>query len=338
MRIEAATKGNLPFKKMKNYHDRAEELRGRGRFTEAVEIWYSALELIAEKRPEFKEDLAALEKEGIATWKIIIYNGIAENYYALGAASPSQENRRAYYDWAVNTCENALNAAQDIHKIYQENKEETNYHVSIEKIISCCATAVQLAGTEISAQEYFQKGILFLDRWSKGLRHRSSCLSPEDIEKRKQLLLELEFGLALRDEEINPAKCIDALTAISRNMTLEHAEFPGDVLSALGILYHSEAQRSELPSQKISSLLKAKHCYELASEYYPKMIRTKKHLAKKISEEISNEIIKFGKPKDSTFRLDVKRKIDSIVQNAENNPLEAMGKLLNLKDFYSAPH
>ncbi len=317
------TEGNLPFEKLKKHYDKAEKMRGEERYSEAIEEWYSVLDLIEGRRPEFAEELAALGKEGVAMWKIIAYGGLGKNRLMIGSLSQDLESRKEHYLSAVEAYENSLEDTWDL--------EGADLNVSIGYIISSYAGLILMAKEDDTANCLFDSAKIVLDGWWEGLVGPR----PEDEEKRKRLILELDFNLVLCGELTDPAKCIDMLTAISRDMTLEHAEFPGDVSYTLGLLYHQEARRSKLPSQKLSSLIKAKRCYKMAAQCYPEAMHTKKYAAQMKKEKISNEIKMLQKPDDGVFRLETKQLVDDYMRNAERNPLEGMLCLLDLRDMCS---
>lgn len=128
---------------------------------------------------------------------------------------------------------------------------------------------------------------------------------------------------------------MERLITISHKMTLEHAEFPGDILSTLGMLYCQYSEKAALPSRKLSSLIKARQCYELAAQCYPEVMRTKKYAAQTGKEEVSDEIEKLRKPNDGLFRLKTKQIVDDYMRNARRNPLEGMLYLIDLRDMRS---
>jgi|GEM_PF-4211602 hypothetical protein len=106
------------------------------------------------KRSDFAGERDALDERGIAAWKLIIYNGIAENYYAMGAASPNRESRKGYYDLASKACHNVLEAA-----------ENADLDITLGAIISSCARLTVLTAGDAFAPDYCSQAKYFLNMW-----------------------------------------------------------------------------------------------------------------------------------------------------------------------------
>lgn len=130
------------------------------------------MDLVEGRRPDFAEERDALDDRGIAAWKLIIHNGIAENYYAMGAASPDRESRKGYYDLASKACHNVLEAAENAY-----------LDISLGAIISSCARLTALTAEDTSASDYCFPAKYYLNKWLRRLQRDPKGLSPEDEEK-----------------------------------------------------------------------------------------------------------------------------------------------------------